>query len=224
MEAFLAGFAKAALYHAGGVASPGPDFAIVLHQSVRRGRRAAVFTSMGIAAGIFVHVAYSLFLPDWLRREHPVVLGVVKYFCAAYLAWVGARMFMATLSAHTANAAFSPAAGDACATGAAALSPDSDFCAFRRGLFVNLLNPKVALFFLTGFTNPAIIAPACPLAHRAIYGCWMALATAVWFVCVSCFFSEPRVARVFARFAVWLDRVMGVALVALAVLLAVSSF
>ena len=42
------------------VASPGPDFAIVLKHSVSYGRRAAVITSVGIGLGILIHVAYSL--------------------------------------------------------------------------------------------------------------------------------------------------------------------
>ncbi|MDR1817172.1 MAG: LysE family transporter [Puniceicoccales bacterium] len=232
METFLIGFGKAAAYHAAGVVSPGPDFAIVLHQSIRRGRRAALFTSWGIAAGIFFHVGYSLFLLQWLIENAPGVLDVVKVACAGYLAWVGAGMLRGALKAMagrgTGDAAGDATGGDAtgsagdggaAGTGDGVLPPEGDWVAFRRGLFVNLLNPKVALFFFAGFTNPNIIAPSLPLAYKAAYGCWMALATAGWFSCVSLFFSNPRVAGAFARFARWLDAAVGCVLIVLAGLL-----
>ena len=53
-------FLTIALIHLVAVASPGPDFAIVVRHSVSFGRRAAMYTSIGIGLGILIHVAYSL--------------------------------------------------------------------------------------------------------------------------------------------------------------------
>ena len=53
-------FLKVALVHLLAVASPGPDFAIVLRQSLSHGRRAAIWTSVGVGTAILIHVAYSL--------------------------------------------------------------------------------------------------------------------------------------------------------------------
>ena len=53
-------FFTVALVHLRAVASPGPDFAVVVRESVSQGRRAGLFTAWGVGAGILVHVAYSL--------------------------------------------------------------------------------------------------------------------------------------------------------------------
>lgn len=54
-------FGKVALVHLLAVASPGPDFAIVLRQSLAHGRRTALWTSVGVGTAILLHVTYSLF-------------------------------------------------------------------------------------------------------------------------------------------------------------------
>ena len=53
-------FMTVALVHLLAVASPGPDFAVVVRESVAQGRRAGSWTALGVGCGIFVHVAYSL--------------------------------------------------------------------------------------------------------------------------------------------------------------------
>jgi threonine/homoserine/homoserine lactone efflux protein len=221
MYSFFEGFLRMASYHALGVASPGPDFAIVLHQSIHRGRRAALFTSAGIATGIFFHVAYSLFALQWLIDNAPAALDVIKIFCAAYLAYLGIKILCGIFRKKTAGSAGSPSAS---AAGTAGTASESDWQSFRAGLLVNILNPKVALFFFAGFTNPHIIAPGQPLGHKAIYGCWMAFATAIWFTCVSCFFTTERIRQLFLRFARYLDLAMAALLLILAGLLVFDAF
>ena len=60
MSPYFDEFITIALVHLLAVASPGPDFAVVVRNSVAYGRRTAMFTSMGIGLAILVHVAYSL--------------------------------------------------------------------------------------------------------------------------------------------------------------------
>ena len=57
---YAAEFLTVALIHLLAVASPGPDFAVVVRESVTHGRRAGTWTALGVGTGIFVHVAYSL--------------------------------------------------------------------------------------------------------------------------------------------------------------------
>ncbi|MDR1496971.1 MAG: LysE family transporter [Puniceicoccales bacterium] len=207
MESFLTEFLLVASVHALAVASPGPDFAIVLHQSIHHGRRAALLTSLGIASGIFFHAAYCLFGLGWLLQKHPAITECVKYAGAAYLAWLGTRMLFAKKT-NSADADATP--DNASAKGA-----------FWRGLWVNVLNPKVALFFIALFST--VVDPAAPIGRKAFYGTWMALITATWFSGVSFFFTNNRVRRAFLNFGHWFDRIMGILLIFLALRLAAAS-
>jgi threonine/homoserine/homoserine lactone efflux protein len=268
---FLKAFLLIAGVHALAVASPGPDFAIVLHQSIRFGRRPAIFTSLGIASGIFFHVAYCLFGLSWLLREHPAALEVMKYAGAAYLAWLGLKALwsgltqkpattpQATTSAEatpTATPQATPTASEHATAehpASAALSPNSYLshnsphshnshsatatadtaaplphpehqrptAAYLCGLGVNILNPKVALFFIAIFTG--LIPTESPFLHRAFFGVWMAGITALWFICVSCFFTLSRVRSVFLRLSGYFDIAMGLLLLFLTASLIYSS-
>ena len=71
MHSEAAVFGAVALAHSLAVASPGPDFAMVVRQSLAFGRGAGVWTAAGIGAGIWFHVAYGLFGLAWLTQRYP---------------------------------------------------------------------------------------------------------------------------------------------------------
>ncbi|MCC5023543.1 MAG: LysE family translocator [Candidatus Synoicihabitans palmerolidicus] len=75
--------------HGLAVVSPGPDFALVLRQSLQHGRRVTVITALGIGCGILVHVSYVLLGITVVFREWPMLFAVVRYVGAGYLGWLG---------------------------------------------------------------------------------------------------------------------------------------
>jgi len=196
------------------VASPGPDFAIVLRQSILHGRRTAVFTSLGIGTGILIHVGYSLLGLGLLISQSQLWFDVVKYLGAAYLAWIGGHAVLAKPAAVN-------GAGASTGSTAAPVDPPESHGAYLAGFLVNVLNPKAALFFIALFSVG--INPHTPRLIQAGYGLWMAFATALWFTLVSVFFTHEPVRRNFLRFGHWFERVMGVLLLALSVRLALAS-
>lgn len=210
---FLGEFALVAGAHLLAVASPGPDFAVVLRQSINHGRRVAIWTSVGVGAGISVHVAYSLLGLGMLVARSALWFNIVKAAGAAYLVWIGLGALRARPRAR--EAADGPA-GPAPAGGAPA--PHG---AFLTGFLVNVLNPKAALFFIALFVT--VISPQTPRWVRAGYGLWMAVATAAWFTLVSCVFTRAAVRARFLRWGHWFDRGMGVLLLALATRLALAT-
>ena len=181
--------------HGLAVASPGPDFAIVLRQSLRHGRRAALWTSVGIGCGLSIHITYSLLGLGLFLKNSPVALTCVKWLGAAYLAWIGLQAVRAK-----------PRAGDIDLAGGAAAQTDA--AAWRTGFLVNVLNPKAALFFISLF--PLAVSPATPRLVQAGYGVWMTVTTAAWFSFVSVVFTQERVRRAFLRHGHWIDRALGV--------------
>jgi RhtB (resistance to homoserine/threonine) family protein len=201
-------FFTVALIHLLAVASPGPDFAIVVRESVGFGRRAGMFTALGVGAGIFVHVAYSLLGIGLIVSQSIVLFNALKWLAAAYLLYIGIRALRAK-PADPASAELNLTAG--------ARSPRA---AFVSGFVTNGLNPKATLFFLSLFT--VVIDPHTPLTIQAGYGVYLALATALWFCLVAMLFSQQRVRAGFARLGHWFDRLMGAVLIALGIKLAFS--
>jgi len=209
---YLPEFLLIAGAHLAAVASPGPDFALVLRQSVTFGRRIGIATSLGVGSGILVHVAYSLLGVGVLIRGSALWFDVVKYAGAAYLVWIAVGALRTRPRAQSAGG---PAAE------AETPAVPSAGGAFRTGFVVNVLNPKAALFFIGLFLTA--ISPATPKTVQAVYGLWLAVATAGWFCLVATVFTRPAVRDHFLRIGHWFDRAMGVLLLALAARLALAS-
>jgi len=203
-------FIQVAVAHMLAVASPGPDFALVLRQSVAHGRRTAVWTSLGIGSAILVHVAYALLGLGLLIRGSELAFSVVKYAGAGYLAWIGFQALRARPP---------PEAATDEPLGAAVVPPQRS--AFVTGFLTNVLNPKATLFFMSLYA--LIVSPQTPKTVQAAYGVWMAVATAAWFCLVSVLFTHERVRRRFRRHGHWIDRALGVVLLGFAAMLAFTT-
>jgi RhtB (resistance to homoserine/threonine) family protein len=194
--------------HALAVASPGPDFALVLRQSLAHGRRTAIWSSIGIGCGICVHIVYCLLGLGYFLKNSPEALAVFKYLGAAYLAWVGVQALRA--KARSGDVELNPA--DTAPTSRAA---------WTTGFLVNVLNPKAALFFISLF--PLAVNVHTPKLIQAGYGLWMTLATAAWFCFVSVVFTREEVRRRFLRHGHWIDRTLGVVFLGFAASLAFAT-
>lgn len=203
-------FSQVAVAHLLAVASPGPDFAIVLRQSLTHGRRPAIWTAVGIGTAILLHVTYSLLGLGLLIRSSPLWFNGVKFAGAAYIAWIGIQGLRAR-----------PRPADEPAAAPAGGTRPSPRAAFFTGFLTNALNPKVTLFFISLFVM--LVSPATPKLVQAGYGAWMALTTIVWFSLVAMAFTQERIRRQFLRYGHWIDRVLGVVFLAFAAGLVVAS-
>ena len=198
---YLPEFLTIVVAHALAVASPGPDFALVLRQSLAHGRRAAIASSLGIGCGLSIHIAYCILGLGYFLKSTPIALAVVQYLGAAYLAWVGLQALRAT--ARTSDV-------DLSTTGA-----PNDRAAWTTGFVVNLLNPKAALFFISLFALG--VDPHTPKWVQVGYGAWMTLATIAWFSFVSLVFTREEVRRRFLRHGHWIDRALGLVFLGFAI-------
>ena len=112
--------------------APGPDNLFVLAQSALYGRMAGIRVTLGLCTGLFVHTAAVAFGIAALIRAAPLAFDALRFVGAAwllYLAWQAFRAGPAAL----------PACGDHV--------PDG-WRLYRRGIIMNVTNPKVTLFFL----------------------------------------------------------------------------
>ena len=122
--------------------APGPDMLYVSTRSLTQGRRAGVISALGIAAGTCVHMVAIASGLAVLLRALPLAYEIVRLAGAAYLIWLGVQALRGKAG---------PAAGKP-------LDRESEWAVFRQGAITNILNPKVALFFLAflpQFVDPA---------------------------------------------------------------------
>jgi threonine/homoserine/homoserine lactone efflux protein len=118
--------------------TPGPDMLLVLRNGLRNGSGVAWFTGLGCCLGISCHAAAAVLGLSAVLAASAAAYTVVKIAGAVYLAYLGVRMVLAAVRKDDGGPQ-APVAADALGRREA----------FRQGLLTNLLNPKIALLFLT---------------------------------------------------------------------------
>lgn len=127
--------------------TPGPDVLYIVSSALKSGVRAGIVAALGIVSGCFVHVFAAALGVGALLATSAAAFTVLKWVGAAYLVWMGIKLLRA-------------------GGGGATIVPDqvsADVVAvnlgriYRQGFLTNVLNPKVALFFLAFV--PQFIAP-----------------------------------------------------------------
>lgn len=131
--------------------TPGPDMLYVATRAAAEGRRAGWASALGIASGGMIHASAVAFGLAAALAAAPAAYDALRYAGAAYLAYLGVRAFV--------EAAPSTARGEL-------LVPASIAAVYRQGVATNVLNPKVAIFFLAflpGFADPSRGSPAAQI-------------------------------------------------------------
>lgn len=127
--------------------TPGPDVLYIVSSALRSGVRAGIVAALGIVSGCFVHVFAAALGVGALLATSAAAFVALKWLGAAYLMWMGIRLLLAQ-------------------GGGTAIVPNREigevvavnlWRVYRHGFLTNVLNPKVALFFLAFV--PQFIAP-----------------------------------------------------------------
>jgi len=187
---------------------PGPNTVLILAQSLGGGRAAGLATVLGVETGTVVHTCAAALGLSAVLRTSATAFETLKYVGAAYLMYLGLRALLVRGQAPPASAP------------APLLRPSR---AYWRAVVTNVLNPKVALFFLAllpQFVHAErghvalqfAVLGAIVSAMGLVIGSVLALAAAT----VSEWLRTESVAR-------WQERITGVALLALGVRLALES-
>ena len=195
--------------------TPGPDVLYIVSNALRSGARAGVVAGLGITAGCFVHVFAAAVGVSALLAASATAFTVLKWAGAAYLLWVGARLLFA-------KAAPAPCVGWVGEATPPASNGRSAWTVFRGGFLTNVLNPKVAIFFLAFV--PQFIAPDAE--HKAL--AFVLLGTLFNINSVAVNVGWALAAAWMARHGAvqrgmhWLDRVAGAMFVGFGLKLALS--
>ncbi len=192
-----------------GAMSPGPDFLVVTRSAILGGRKAGIAAGTGIALGVFVWVVAIALGVAAILTASAVAFTVVKLIGAAYLIFLGVKAWLAVRR------------GDYSEIREKAAPTVSPRAAFRHGLLTNLLNPKVAVFFLA--LLPQFLPHTASTAQTLQLAVLATVSTIVWFFVLATlvgslkrFFTAGKVRRV-------MDAVMGTLLVGLGIRVAVQS-
>lgn len=111
---------------------PGPDILFVIAQSISQNKQAGISTALGLCTGLLVHITAATLGVSAIVYQSSLAFGLVKYAGAAYLlylAWESFREKDATFMISNQKARTYPSL-------------------YKKGILMNLLNPKVSLFFL----------------------------------------------------------------------------
>lgn len=195
-------FLLLATAHLFAVASPGADFAIVIKNTLGCGKKTGLATAFGIGLGILVHMIYTLFGVAILLAKSAVLFSVIKWAGAGYLLWFAYQSFQSRKKDETL----------AEQTGQQLITVTQ---AIKQGFVVNVLNPKVTLFFVALFTN--IVSPSTPLSLQIAYGLWLSFYTMAWFSLVAWGFSRRLVLNWYQDHGHYIDWAMGAILVLIAI-------
>jgi len=128
--------------------TPGPDVLYIVSSALKSGVRAGIVAALGIVSGCFVHVVAAAVGVSACWPPSATAFTVLKWVGAAYLVFMGVRLLLSRPS----PLAVAPA-----------LAVPSLWRVYQRGFLTNVLNPKVALFFLAFV--PQFIPPDAP--HKA---------------------------------------------------------
>ncbi len=184
--------------------APGPNFFATIYTATTQSRRLGLYVSAGIAVGTTIWATASLAGLGILFQTTAWLYQAVKLAGGLYLVYLGIRTI---LSARHARAASPARLG--------ALSP---LQAFRRGLVVDLSNPKAAIFFTSVFA--VAVPPQAPLWFQALVVATVVMIAAGWYALVACLVNLPPVAAALRRAHKAMSYVTGLVFVALGARLA----
>ncbi|WP_034295616.1 LysE family translocator [Herbaspirillum sp. RV1423] len=190
------------------VLTPGPNMMYCVSRSICQGRAAGMISLLGVAAGFVVHMLAAAFGLTALFLAIPLAYDLIKYLGAAYLLWMAWN-------------AIKPDGASPFQT--RELPQDSKLTLFKMGFFTNLLNPKVAVFYISLFPQFIHAEHGDVLLQSVTLG---ATQIAVSFAVNSMIiFSASAIAGFFSNNPCWMRAqryVMGLTLGALALRLAID--
>lgn len=183
--------------------SPGPDFFIVLRNSLSYSRKTGLLTALGVSLALVVHLSYTLVGLGVLIAESPFLYTLLKYLGVGYLLYIGSSGLISSFRNSAAlNLNYSKSANQI-----------SSFKALRQGFLTNLLNPKAAIFFISLFSQ--FIDSNTPVILRLEYAFINWSITLSWFLFLSYLITAKGFIGKIGRFRIYIDRIMGSALVLL---------
>lgn len=187
--------------------TPGADTIYILGRSVAQGKKAGILSALGISTGAIFHIIFATLGLSIILAKSATAFEIVKYLGAVYLIFLGIKTILKKED------------------GKFELSNESEIVNYRKiylsGVLTNILNPKVALFFLAFL--PQFIAPNYGQSSLPflILGVTFLLTGTIWCLVLALFASKlsDRIRKNY-KIKMWLDKITGGIFVTLGIKLA----
>ena len=188
--------------------TPGPDTVYILGRSIAQGREAGVASAFGISVGSIFHTCAAALGLSAILATSALAFGTIKLLGGAYLIFLGIKMILDRRKQLSLPSSF---------------RRRTTIAAFRQGILTNILNPKVALFFLAFL--PQFIDPASSAKVPAfiLLGLTFVTTGTIWCLILAWFasaFSERL--RANETISQWLNRTAGALFIFLGIRLATT--
>ena len=184
--------------------SPGQDLIYILSKTIAQGRKVGVASTLGVCSGALVHVFAAAFGISAILATSALAFNVVKYAGAAYLVYLGLQALMSKAG----KIDFSEHQTKKTTPGHA----------FKQGALVDILNPKVAIFFmafLPQFVRPELEMPTVQIVVLGILVILVAIIVEISFVLAAA--QTTTFFRKKPSTSAWLDRILGSVLICLGI-------
>ncbi len=189
-----------------GAISPGPDFIIVVRNSLKYSRKIGIYTGFGIGIGIAMHVTFWSLGIAFLISKSILLFSIMKYIGVLYLIYLGIMSIKAKKTEIE-------------------ISENKELLTIHKvqavkvGFMTNILNSKATLFFLGLFTM--VVSHTTPWFIILIIAMIIVATAITWFSLVSTFFSQKKIKEAYYRFEKKINIVFGILLILLALKFAI---
>jgi RhtB (resistance to homoserine/threonine) family protein len=184
--------------------SPGPDFFLVMKNSLGYGRKVGNASALGIASAMAIHSTYTILGLAIIIQNFHYVFSVIQLLGAIYLAYLGIRTLMATFKGIKFEMKNTPKSNH----------QKGFLQGYLNGFLCNILNPKAFMFFLSIFSQ--FMKPETPRWVEWVYGFEVVFAIGAWFIILSSLASSPVFRSLYQKCRLWLERFFGVILICFA--------
>lgn len=182
--------------------TPGSDTMYILSRSVAHGKKAGILSALGISTGSLIHTICAALGLSILLTESQTAFNIVKYLGAAYLVFLGIKAIFTKSSPQSTT------------------KPTENVVKGRKiylsGILTNVLNPKVALFYLAFL--PQFIDPdySSPYISFILLGIAFTATGTIWCLILAIFSSSlSGKIRTNHKIKLWLDRITGLVFISL---------
>ncbi|MGF1704241.1 LysE family translocator [Photobacterium makurazakiensis] len=190
--------------------APGPDLLYILTKTIANGKRVGIASALGVCTGALFHVFAASVGLSAILVSSAFAFSIVKYIGVGYLLYLAYQSFYSAGTSLNISENEQP--------------KESAWVAFKQGVLVDILNPKVAIFFmafLPQFIRDGNGSVPIQLMYLGLLVVLVAVVVEVLYVLAASKLTEK--VRSSQRLSVWLDRTVGTIFIALGIKLAVSS-